>query len=113
MSLFKTKEWWKTECSSSSGSNDNNQQRQQPQQQHQRETFDGQSLLLVRGLFEAEAVHDVIVVVSHAGYLRIYAPHNEWDEEGQAPGPYRSTDLVIEAKLADSILDCRDGRFIS
>lgn len=98
MSLFRTKEWWRTECCSSSG--------QQP------ESFDHQSLLVVRGLL-AGVEQEVIVVASHGGYLRIYSPVNEWNEEERSPGAYKSTDLVVEAKLAECIIDVKAGSFVS
>ncbi|OXU18994.1 hypothetical protein TSAR_009649 [Trichomalopsis sarcophagae] len=103
MSLFRTKEWWRTECGDS------------------KENFDGQSLLIVQQLFgrggdgdeQQKQSKEVIVVASHAGYLRIYAPANQWIDEANAPGAYKSTDLVVEAKLADCILDVKAGRFVS
>ena len=95
MSLFKTKEWWRTECGDS------------------RESFDGQSLLIAGRLLAEQLASDVIVVASHSGYLRIYSPTNEWDDESNAPTPYRSTDLLVEAKLADCIVDLKEGRFVS
>lgn len=94
MSLFKTKEWWRTECG------------------ELKESFDNQSLLLVNRLLGPN--RDVVVVVSHQGYVRIYDPVNQWDDELNTPGPnYKSTDLVVEAKLADAVLDVKAGKFVS
>ncbi|XP_058789395.1 protein PTHB1-like isoform X2 [Phymastichus coffea] len=96
MSLFHTKEWWRTECGDS------------------QESFDGQSLLLVRELFGKEQLPaDLICVASHRGYLRIYAPTSQWDDELHAPTAYKSTDLVVEVKLADAIVDLKAGKFVS
>lgn len=94
MSLFKTKEWWRTECG------------------ELKESFDNQSLHVACGLLDQD--RDAIIVVSHQGYLRIYDPKNQWDDELNAPGSsYKSTDLVIETKLGDAILDAKTGKFVS
>jgi hypothetical protein len=95
MSLFKTKEWWRTQCGDGA------------------EVFDGHSLLVARRLLGEDGPEESLVVGGHAGYLRIYAPANKWEEEGNAPGAPKSTDLVVEAKLADSILDLKAGKFVS
>ncbi|KAG7198808.1 hypothetical protein KM043_001782 [Ampulex compressa] len=92
MSLFKTKEWWKTVC----GAN---------------ESFDRHSLL-VAPVFEDEP-RDVVIVGSHAGYLRIYAPSAQWSEERKSATGYRTTDLIIETRLADCIVDVKAGKFVS
>ncbi|KAF7994408.1 hypothetical protein HCN44_003880 [Aphidius gifuensis] len=92
MSLFRTKEWWHTEC----GIN---------------ETFDNKSLLVV-SLF-GDDKKDVVIVSSHSGNLRIYSPSSEWDNETGAPTGYKTTDLVIEAHIANCIIDTKVGKFVS
>ncbi|XP_076648785.1 protein PTHB1-like [Halictus rubicundus] len=92
MSLFKTKEWWRTAC----GAN---------------ETFDGRCLL-VTSLF-GEEKKDVLVVGSHDGYLRIYSPSSQWIEETKSPSNYKSTDSMIETRIGDCIVDIRTGKFVS
>lgn len=92
MSLFRTKEWWHTEC----GIN---------------ETFDKQSLLIVP-LF-GDDKKDIIIVTSHSGNLRIYSPSSQWNDETGATTGYKSTDLVIEAHIADCIIDTKAGKFVS
>ncbi|KAK2576721.1 hypothetical protein KPH14_005377 [Odynerus spinipes] len=92
MSLFKTKEWWRTEC----GSN---------------ETFDRCSLF-VAPLFGADK-KDCVVVASHQGYLRIYSLSSQWEDETKLPTGYKSTDLIIETKLCDCIVDVKAGKFVS
>ncbi|XP_076375153.1 protein PTHB1 [Megalopta genalis] len=92
MSLFKTKEWWRTTC----GAN---------------ETFDGRCLLVTQ-LF-GEEKKDVLVVGSHDGYLRIYSPSSQWIEETKVPTNYKSTDLMIEMRIGDCIVDIRTGKFVS
>ncbi|XP_043514636.1 protein PTHB1, partial [Frieseomelitta varia] len=92
MSLFKTKEWWRTRC----GAN---------------ETFDRHSLLAAP-LFGKER-HDILVVGSHDGYLRMYKPSSQWVDETKSPTNYKSTDLMIETRLDDCIVDLKTGRFVS
>lgn len=92
MSLFRTKEWWHTEC----GVN---------------ETFDNKSLLVV-SLF-GDDKKDVVIVSSHSGNLRIYSPSSEWHDEAVAPTGYKTTDLVIEAQIANCIIDTKVGKFVS
>lgn len=92
MSLFKSKEWWRTQC----GVN---------------ESFDRHSLLVV-SLFGAER-KDVIVVGSHSGYLRIYGPSSQWIDESKSPSGYKSSDLIIETKIGDCIVDTKAGKFVS
>ncbi|KAF3425586.1 hypothetical protein E2986_03536 [Frieseomelitta varia] len=89
MSLFKTKEWWRTRC----GAN---------------ETFDRHSLLAAP-LFGKER-HDILVVGSHDGYLRMYKPSSQWVDETKSPTNYKSTDLMIETRLDDCIVDLKTGR---
>ncbi|XP_076670959.1 protein PTHB1-like isoform X2 [Andrena cerasifolii] len=92
MSLFKTKEWWRTAC----GSN---------------ETFNGHSLL-VTALF-GEEKKDVLVVGSQDGYLRMYSPSSQWVEETKCPTNYKSTDSMIETRIGDCIVDMKTGKFVS
>ncbi|XP_076167208.1 protein PTHB1-like [Ptiloglossa arizonensis] len=92
MSLFKTKEWWRTMC----GAN---------------EVFDGHSLL-VAPLF-GEEKKDILVVGSHDGYLRMYSPSSQWMEDTKCPTNYKSTDSMIEIQIGDCIVDIKAGRFIS
>ncbi|KAK0175239.1 hypothetical protein PV327_009004 [Microctonus hyperodae] len=92
MSLFRTKEWWRTECGHG-------------------ETFDGQSLLVVP-LF-GDNKKDIIIVSSHSGYLRIYSPSSQWNDEINNSTGYKITDLIIETQIADCIIDIKSGKFIS
>ncbi|XP_076243990.1 protein PTHB1-like [Calliopsis andreniformis] len=92
MSLFKTREWWRTVC----GAN---------------ETFDRHSLLVV-ALFGEER-KDVLVVGSHDGYLRMYSPSSQWAEETNSPTNYKSMDLMIEIRIGACIVDVKAGRFVS
>lgn len=92
MSLFKTKEWWRTAC----GSN---------------ETFNGHSLL-VTALF-GEEKKDVLVVGSQDGYLRMYSPSSQWVEETKCPTNYKSTDSMVETRIGDCIVDMKAGKFVS
>ncbi|KAH0552746.1 protein PTHB1 [Cotesia glomerata] len=93
MSLFRTREWWRIECSGGE------------------EVFDGQSLLVVP-LFGDDR-KDIIVVSSHSGFLRLYSPSSKWDEEKINPTGYQLTDLIIESRIADCIIDVKAGRFVS
>ncbi|XP_015182680.1 PREDICTED: protein PTHB1 [Polistes dominula] len=92
MSLFKTKEWWRTKC----GSN---------------ETYDRSSLLVVP-LF-GEDKKDCIVTGSHEGYLRIYNLSSQWDDETKSSTGYKSIDLMIETKISDCIVDIKAGKLVS
>ncbi|XP_015437282.1 PREDICTED: protein PTHB1 [Dufourea novaeangliae] len=92
MSLFKTKEWWRTVCGA-------------------QETFDGRCLL-VTPLF-GEEKKDAIVVGSHDGYLRIYSPSSQWIEETRSPSGYKSTDTMLETQIGDCIVDIKAGKFVS
>ncbi|XP_053997673.1 protein PTHB1 [Hylaeus anthracinus] len=92
MSLFKTKEWWRTVC----GAN---------------EVFDKRSLM-VTALF-GEDKNDVLVVGSHDGYLRMFSPSSQWVEDTKCPSNYKSTDAMIETRIADCIVDTKVGRFVS
>ncbi|XP_047362045.1 protein PTHB1 isoform X2 [Vespa velutina] len=92
MSLFKTKEWWRTKC----GSN---------------ETFDRSSLLVV-SLFEDDK-KDCVVIGSHQGYLRIYNLSSQWQDETKSSTGYKSIDLMIETKLGDCIVDIKAGKLVS
>ncbi|CAK9828785.1 Protein PTHB1 [Anthophora retusa] len=92
MSLFKTKEWWRTRCGAD-------------------ETFDGHSLLAVP-LF-GEEKKDILIVGSHDGYLRMYSPSSQWLEETKSPTNYKSTDLMIETRIGDCIVDVQAGKFVS
>ncbi|XP_011685214.1 PREDICTED: protein PTHB1 [Wasmannia auropunctata] len=92
MSLFKTKEWWRTQC----GVN---------------ESFDRRSLLITP-LFGTDR-KDVVVVGSHSGYLRIYSPSSQWIDETKSPSGYKSSDLIIETQIGDCIVDMKAGRFVS
>lgn len=91
MSLFKTKEWWRSKC----GPN---------------EKFDKQSLL-VAPLLGPEK-REVIIIGSNKGVLRIYNPLSRWMEK-KLPLPYTSKDLLIEKQLSDNILDLKAGKFVS
>ncbi|PBC32457.1 hypothetical protein APICC_10079 [Apis cerana cerana] len=93
MSLFKTKEWWQTRC----GAN---------------ESFDRHSLMAAP-LFGKERHHDIIVVTSHDGYLRMYDPSSQWIDETKSPTNYKSTDLMIEMRVGDCIVDVKTGKFVS
>ncbi|KAL2718938.1 protein PTHB1 isoform X1 [Vespula squamosa] len=92
MSLFKTKEWWRTKC----GSN---------------ETFD-RSSLLVAPLFGDDR-KDCIVIGSHQGYLRIYYLSSQWQDETKSSTGYKSIDLMTETKLGDCIVDLKAGKLVS
>ncbi|XP_067211653.1 protein PTHB1 isoform X2 [Linepithema humile] len=92
MSLFKTKEWWRTQC----GVN---------------ESFDRRSLLIVP-LFGADR-KDVVVVGSHSGFLRIYSPSSQWIDETKSPSGHKSADLLIETQIGDCIVDTKAGKFVS
>ncbi|XP_018340743.1 PREDICTED: protein PTHB1 [Trachymyrmex septentrionalis] len=92
MSLFKTNEWWRTQC----GVN---------------ESFDKHSLLITP-LFGADR-KDIIVIGSHSGYLRIYSPFSQWIEETKSPSGYKSSDLIIETQISDCIVDMKAGKFVS
>lgn len=92
MSLFKTKQWWRTVCGVD-------------------ETFDRRSLLIAP-LFGEER-KDLILVGSHSGILRIYQPSTQWIEETKSPTDYKTTDLIIESKLCECIVDMRVGKFVS
>ncbi|XP_046745105.1 protein PTHB1 [Diprion similis] len=92
MSLFKTREWWRTQC----GEN---------------EAFDNHSLL-VTPLFGPD-IHSVIIVGSHNGYLRIYKPSSKWIEEGKTLTGYKPTDIILESSLEKPIIDLNVGKFVS
>ncbi|KAK0073016.1 hypothetical protein PV326_013866, partial [Microctonus aethiopoides] len=92
MSLFRTKEWWRTECGHG-------------------ETFDGQSLLVIP-LF-GDDKKDIIIISSHSGYLRIYSPSSQWNDEINNSTGYKITDLIIETQIADCIIDIKSGKFMS
>ncbi|EGI70320.1 Protein PTHB1 [Acromyrmex echinatior] len=92
MSLFKTNEWWRTQC----GVN---------------ESFDKHSLLITP-LFGADR-KDIIVIGSHSGYLRIYSPFSQWIEETKSPSGYKSSDLIVETQISDCIVDMKAGKFVS
>lgn len=92
MSLFRTKEWWRTDCGAG-------------------ETFDGQSLLIVP-LF-GDNKKDIIIVSSHSGYIRIYSPSSLWNDESNSATGYQLIDLIIEAHIADCIIDVKAGKFVS
>ncbi|XP_018362965.1 PREDICTED: protein PTHB1 [Trachymyrmex cornetzi] len=92
MSLFKTNEWWRTQC----GVN---------------ESFDKHSLLITP-LFDADR-KDIIVIGSHSGYLRIYSPFSQWTEETKSPSGYKSSDLIVETQISDCIVDMKAGKFVS
>ncbi|XP_070154713.1 protein PTHB1-like [Polyergus mexicanus] len=92
MSLFKTKEWWRTQCGVD-------------------ESFDRRSLL-VAPLFGADR-KDIVVVGSHNGCLRIYRPSSQWIDETKMPSGYKSTDLIIETQIGDCIVDTKAGKFVS
>ena len=90
MSLFKTKEWWRTKC----GTN---------------EIFCNQNLLVapLLGLNKK----NVIIIGSNKGFLRVYNPLSR-PMETELPLSYSSKDLIIETQLTDSIVDLKTGRFI-
>lgn len=92
MSLFKAKEWWRTACGAE-------------------ETFDGRSMLVAPLLGEEK--RDVLIVGSHNGYLRIYCPSSQWEEETKTPTNYKSTDSMIETRIGDCIVDVKVGKFVS
>ncbi|XP_025073837.1 protein PTHB1 [Pogonomyrmex barbatus] len=92
MSLFKTKEWWRTQC----GVN---------------ESFDRRSLLIAP-LFGADR-KDVIIVGSHSGHLRIYGPSSQWIDETKSPSGFKSSDLIVEMQIGDCIVDIKAGKFVS
>lgn len=92
MSLFYSKEWWRTRCGAD-------------------ESFDRQSLTITT-LFGNEK-KDMIIVGSHSGYLRIYSPSSAWNEDAKSPTGYKTTDLIIEAKIAECIIDVKVGKFVS
>lgn len=75
------------------------------------ESFDRRGLL-VAPLFGADR-KDVAIVGSHGGYLRIYNPSSQWLDENKTPSGYKSTDLIIEARIADCIVDVKTGKFVS
>ncbi|XP_012265701.2 protein PTHB1 isoform X2 [Athalia rosae] len=92
MSLFKTREWWATQC----GEN---------------EAFDNHSLLVAQ-LFGPDILN-VIIVGSHKGCLRIYKPSSKWIEEGKTLTGYQPKDLILESQLENPIIDLNVGKFVS
>ncbi|XP_050465963.1 protein PTHB1 [Cataglyphis hispanica] len=92
MSLFKTKEWWRTQCGVD-------------------ESFDRRSLL-VAPLFGPDR-KDIVVVGSHSGFLRMYSSSSQWIDETKMPSGYKSTDLLIETQIGDCIVDIKAGKFVS
>ncbi|XP_039302648.1 protein PTHB1 isoform X2 [Solenopsis invicta] len=92
MSLFKTKEWWRTQCGV-------------------HESFDRRSLLIAP-LFGVDR-KDIIIVGSHGGYLRMYSPSSQWIDETKSPSGYKSSDLIIETQIGDCIIDMKAGKFVS
>lgn len=92
MSLFNTKEWWRTRCGAE-------------------ETFDRHSLLATP-LF-GEDKKDILVVGSHDGYLRMYCPSSQWNDETKSSSNYKSTDQMIETRIGDCIVDMKTGKFVS
>lgn len=75
------------------------------------ESFDRRSLL-VAPLFGTDR-KDVIVVASHSGYLRIYCPSSQWLDESKEPSGYKSSDLIIETRIGECIIDVKVGKFVS
>ncbi|KAL6448315.1 hypothetical protein ACFW04_000339 [Cataglyphis niger] len=92
MSLFKTKEWWRTQCGVD-------------------ESFDRRGLL-VAPLFGPDR-KDIVVVGSHSGFLRMYSSSSQWIDETKMPSGYKSTDLLIETQIGDCIVDTKAGKFVS
>ncbi|XP_043469367.1 protein PTHB1 isoform X2 [Leptopilina heterotoma] len=91
MSLFKTKEWWRTEFNTN-------------------ERFYNQKLLVASLLsFQTE---DVIIISNSKGVLKIYNILPRW-KEMKFPISYTSNDLIIETQLPDSIMDLKAGKFVS
>lgn len=91
MSLFKTKEWWRTEFNTN-------------------EQFFNQKLLVAPLLsFQTE---DVIIISNSKGVLKIYNILSRW-KEMKFPISYTSNDLIIEKQLPDSIMDLKAGKFVS
>lgn len=91
MSLFKTKEWWRTNFDTN-------------------ERFYNQKLLVAPLLsYQKE---DVIVIGNSKGILKIYNILSRWIEM-KFPISYSSNDLIIETQLSDCIMDLKAGKFVS
>lgn len=88
MSLFKTREFWSTQCDID-------------------EKFDQKSLLVTN----LNGKTDLIVIGSHNGILRIFNPQNDV-QEGILTG-YIPTDLILEKIFPEPILQIGHGRLVS
>lgn len=88
MSLFKTREFWTTECDID-------------------EKFDQNSLLITK----LNGPTDFVIVGSHVGIIRIFYPANVI-REGSITG-YQPTDLFIEKIFPNPILQMSSGRLVS
>jgi len=89
MSLFKAREWWRYNCGEG-------------------EWFDQQSLLVAA--LEPSSEHDVIVVGSHSGVLRVFRP-----TLAATPGTnsFFPTDLLLEVNFSQPILGMSAGHLVS
>lgn len=92
MSLFKACTWWSTQC---------------PDYEP---NYDSYLLHCCRfGLESGEK--DCIVVGSHAGYLNIFQPI-QTIEGTNVVNEFKPTDLVLEVKLPNPILQITSGTFL-
>lgn len=91
MSLYKTKEWWRTEFDTN-------------------DKFYNQKLLVAPLLGTQKK--DIIIIGNSKGVLKIYNPLPRWVEM-KFPITYSSNDLIIETQLSDSIMDLKAGKFLS
>ena len=102
MSLFKVCPWWHTQCPDVSP------------------TYDCYLLHCCRfGLYDGEK--DYIVVGSHSGHLSIYKPSaaesNGEDgpdaDDDTATNSFKPTDVLLETKLPNPIIEILSAKFVS
>lgn len=89
MSLFKVREFWSIECDVG-------------------EKFDQNSLVVSK----LNGDYDKIIIGSHNGILRIFAPSTELNEENN-PKPYKAADLLLEKLFTEPILQVSVGKLVS
>ena len=90
MSLFKSREWWSTDCGTGE------------------ETFDGSHLCLASVPYSENKQKQLIIIVSRQGYLRIYDPLRSSDTDTNVA---HSSDMLLETQLSFPILSVLSGRF--
>lgn len=91
MSLFRSRDWWSTTCGSD-------------------EQFDN-GCLCVANIDNASDGLVKIVVGSFSGLLRVFAPHAILHDNGSLGSP-RTDNLLLEARLAEPILQVEAGKFV-